>query len=334
MITTQDMHYHPDAMTALTEPATRYSWAETFFMPFAVPEVGLFGSAYVMARPGVGVTTSDIKIYQGLGRSRLDALYSDNQTQIPAPVEFRQFTLSSGLSCDLSTGPERYHVVYEGIDDTRFDLQADAVMPAYDIHDPAMDPMARKTYDERTATSGYGAAYGGHYDQLCRITGKLTVRGKHFDIDYIDCMDRSWGVRPERALQPMAWLHAIFGEDYAFHSIWSMNYDNPSDAQHSFAHGFVLDRGTVYGCTAGKVIVTRDGIWGGHYELFATDERGTQHHFLGAPIASGLWEPYGCVGVPNVLNRFVSDTGRIGYGEVQEGWFYDTYLRLRAAGKL
>ncbi len=334
MITVKDMSYHPEAMANLTDASNRHSWAETFYMPFAVPELGLFGSAYVMARPGLGVTTSDVKIYQGLGRSRLDALYSDNQAQIPAPLEFSKFTLPSGMACDLSAGPQRYEVSYEGIDDTRFQLHAEAIMPAYDIHDPTMDPMARKTYDERTASSGYGAAYGGHYDQLCRIKGRLTVRGKDYAIDYVDCMDRSWGVRPERALQPMAWLHAIFGADYAFHGIWAMSYDAASDAQHSFAHGFVLDGDKVYGCTAGKVIVTRDGIWGAHYEIHATDERGTEHRFLGAPVASGLWEPYGCVGVPNVMNRYVSSTGRVGYGEIQEGWFYDTYLRLRAAGKL
>lgn len=334
MITTQDMSYHPEAMANLTDDNTRHAWAETFYMPFAVPELGLFGSAYVMARPGVGVTTSDVKIYQGLGRSRLDALYSDNQTQIPAPRAFEKFTLPTGLACDLSAGPARYRVSYEGIDDTRFELDAEAIMPAYDIHDSSMDPMAAKTDQDRAAGSGYGAAYGGHYDQLVRIRGKLTVRGQDYAIDYVDCMDRSWGVRPERALQPMAWLHAIFGEDYAFHGIWSMNYAAASDAQHSFAHGFVLDDGQVHGCTAGKVIVARDGIWGAHYEIHATDVRGRQHRFLGAPVASGLWEPYGCVGVPNVMNRYVAADGRVGYGEIQEGWFYDTYLRLRAAGQL
>ncbi len=334
MITNDDMRYHPEAMAALTDDATRHTWAETLYIPFAVPEQALFGSAYLMARPGVGVITSDVKVFRGLGRSRFDALYGDNQTQLPAPADFRSFTLPSGLSADLSAGPDRYAVAYEGIDDTRFELTASAIMPAYDIHDPEMDPMARKTYDERTAGSGYGAAYGGHYDQLCRIEGALTVRGESFAIDYVDCMDRSWGVRPEIGLQPMAWLHAIFGEDYAFHAIWSMNYDAGPDAQHTFAHGFVLDRGTVHGCTEASVRVQRDGVWGAHYEITASDERGTRHRFNGAPIASGLWEPYGCVGVPNVLCRFVSEDGRIGYGENQEGWFYDTYLRLRAAGKV
>jgi hypothetical protein len=334
MITHDDMSYHTAAMAALTDETTRHTWAETLYIPFAVPALALFGSAYLMARPGVGVVTSDVKIYRGLGRTRFDALYSDNQAQIPAPPEFNRFTLPTGLAVDLSAGPERYRVSYAGIDDTHFDLEARAIMPAYDIHDPVIDPMARKTYDERATHSGYGAAYGGHYDQLCHITGSLTVRGDTFAIDYIDCMDRSWGVRPERGLQPMAWLHAIFGEDYAFHSIWSMRYDGERDQQHMFAHGFVLENGQVHGCTSGHISVERDGVWGAHYDISTTDERGRHHRFIGAPIASGLWEPYGCVGVPNVLCHFVAADGRIGYGENQEGWFYDTYLRLRAAGKL
>ncbi len=334
MITHKDMSYHPEAMATLTEQNTRHTWAETLFIPFAVPELALFGSAYLMARPGVGVITSDVKIFQGLSRSRWDALYTDNQTQVPLPADFRQFILPTGLSADLREGPERYAVAYRGVDDTHFDLSAEAIMPAYDIHDPDMDPMARKTYDDRSSHSGYGAAYGGHYDQLCRITGKLTVRGKAYTIDTIDCMDRSWGVRPEIGLQPMAWLHAIFGADYAFHSIWSMCYDGARDAQHSFAHGFILDRGTVYGCTDAHITVERDGVWGAHYEITAKDIRGTEHRYVGAPIASGLWEPYGCVGVPNLLCRYVNSDGRIGYGENQEGWFYDTYQRLRAAGRV
>jgi len=334
MITNDDMRYHPEAMANLTNESNRHTWAETVYIPFAVPEAGLFGNAYLMARPGAGVITSDVKIYRGLGRSRFDALYSDNQSQIPAPADFHAFTLPSGITVDLSGGPDRYHVSYRGVDDTHFELEADAIMAAYDIHDPDIDPMARKTYDEQAAHSGYGAAYGGHYDQLCRIQGSVTVRGERFAIDYVDCMDRSWGVRAEIGNQPMAWLHAIFGEDYAFHAIWSLDYEAARDSQHTFAHGFVLDRGTVHGCTAASITVARDGVWPAHYDIRATDVRGTSHRFLGAPIASGLWEPYGCCGVPNVLCRYVAADGRTGYGESQEAWFYDRCLGPLRAGKV
>lgn len=334
MITNQDMRYHPEAMAALTDASNRHSWAETFYMPFAVPDLGLFGSAYLLARPGLGVVTCDIKIYRGLGRARFDALYSDSQHQLPAPADFRKFSLPSGLSADLEEGPDRYRLSYVGVDDTRFELDARAIMPAYDIHDASMDPVTRKSQAASSAHSGFGAAYGGHYDQLVRIRGELVVRGERFAIDYVDCMDRSWGVRPERGLAPMAWQHAIFGEDYGMHAIWSMDYTAAADAQHTFAHGFVLQDGQVHGCTGGKVTVQRDGMWGTRYDVSLTDERGVTHQATGTPVASGLWEPYGCCGVPNVLNRYVSDSGRVGYGEVQEGWFWDTVLRLRAAGKL
>ena len=74
---------------------------------------------------------------------------------------------------------------------------------------PDMDPMARKSYEEQSEHSGYGAAYGGHYDQFVRVKGALTVHGRAFTIDYVECMDRSWGVRPEVGLQPMAWHNAV-----------------------------------------------------------------------------------------------------------------------------
>lgn len=334
MITNDDMQYHPAAMANLTDESTRHSWAETLYIPFAVPEEALFGNLYLMARPGVGVITSDVKVFQGLGRSRFDALYTDNQTQLPAPADFRQFELPSGVSVDLRDGPNSYKVRYEGFGKTRFELEVTAVMPAYDIHDPNMDPMARKSYDEQSEHSGYGEAYGGHYDQFVQVRGDLMVHGRAYQIDYMECMDRSWGVRPEVGLTPMAWHNANFGEDYAFHAIWSMDYAGDRDNQHTFAHGFVLENGTVYGCTGANIRVERDGVWGAHYDVTATDERGKQHRFLGAPIASGLWEPYGCVGVPNLLCRYVADNGRIGYGELQEGWFYDAWQQLRAAGKV
>lgn len=334
MITNDDMRYHPEAMANLTEENTRHSWAETLYIPFAVPDEALFGNLYLMARPGVGVITSDVKVFQGLGRSRFDALYTDNQTQLPAPKDFRSFELPSGVAVDITEGPDRYRVRYEGFGDTRFDLEASALMPAYDIHDPDMDPMARKSYEEKAAHSGYGAAYGGHYDQFVRVQGALVVHGRAFDIDYVECMDRSWGVRPEVGLQPMAWHNAVFGEDYAFHAIWSMNYDGDRDSQHTFAHGFVLENGAIHGCTDARIRVERDGVWGAHYDVHATDERGNGHRFVGAPIASGLWEPYGCCGVPNLFCRYVAGDGRVGHGELQEGWFYDTWQQLRAAGKV
>ncbi len=333
MITNDDMRYHHDAMLAATDEATRYLWSETVYVPFAVPEERLFGAAYVLARPGLGVALSEIRVFHGLGRTRFDAEYSDNQQQLPAPAAFEHFTLVNGLSLDLRDGPERYTVDYAGIDDTRFSLVAEAIMPAFDIHDPAMDPNARTSAEDQAAHSSYGKAYNGHYDQLCQITGSLSLRGKEYAIDYVDCMDRSWGPRAEIDCPPMAWMHAVFGKDYAFHAIWSLNLSGPADGQYTLAHGFVLEDGVVHGATAAAMTADRDGVWGAHYDLSVTDVRGRQHRFQGAPIASGLWECYGCVGVPNVLNRWTADDGRIGYGDVQEAWFYDNYLRLRAASR-
>lgn len=334
MITRQDMDYHLDKMRASTDEASRYLWAETLYLPFAIPEQRLFGSIYTLARPGIGVALSEIKVFRGMGRSRFDAAYSDNRQQLPAPKEFSRFTLVNGVSVDLNLGPDRYLAHYEGFDDTRVELQFDALMPPYDIHDPSMDPKARKTADEQAAHSGFGASYGGHYDQTGRITGTLVLRGETFNFDYVDCMDRSWGPRPEVGCPDMCWMHAIFGPDYAVHAIWQLNPAAGSDQQYILAHGYVLENGVVHGMTDANMVVDRIGIWGSSYLMKVTDIRGKQHAFHGAPMASGYWECFPCVGVPDLLNRWVAADGRVGYGELQDAFFYDNYLRTQANGAL
>lgn len=333
MITRDDMDYHLDEMLAATTEATRYLWSETFYVPFAVPERRLFGSIYLLARPGLGAALCDIKVYQGLGRTRPDALYSDNRQQLPAPQDFSHFTLANGVTVDLTSGPQRYAISYEGFDDTAVRLELEALMPPYDIHDPAMDPKARKTTAEQASHSGFGASYGGHYDQTCHIKGELILRGEKIAIDYVDCMDRSWGPRPEAGCPGMCWMHAIFGPDYCLHAIWQLDVNAAPDQQYTFAHGYILEDGTVHGLTQASIVVERSGIWGAGYALTATDIRGKQHRFHGAPIASGLWECYGCVGVLNLLNRWVAADGRVGYGELQDAVFYDHYANVQARNR-
>ncbi len=334
MITRADMDYHLEKMRGATTEATRHEWAETLYLPFAVPERRLFGNIYVLARPGLGVTLCDIKIFEGLTRSRYEASYSDNRQHLPAPATFSAFSLPNGLAIDISKGPDRYIGRYIGHDDTSLEIELTALMPAYDIHDPDMDPKARKSAAEQAANSGYGASYGGHYDQTCRVRGQLILRGEKIDIDYVDVMDRSWGPRGEQGCPGMAWTHAIIDENYMTHQIWSLDITAPGDRQFTFAHGYLLENGKVYGLTDATMSVDRVGVWGSSYLMSVTDIRGKTHRFHGAPMASGLWECYGCVGVPNIMNRWVGADGRVGYGELQEGIFYDSYTTLRARGRL
>ncbi|MGH8595122.1 MAG: DUF7064 domain-containing protein, partial [Gammaproteobacteria bacterium] len=171
-------------------------------------------------------------------------------------------------------------------------------------------------------------------DQTCRVTGELRLRGETFPIDAVDCMDRSWGPRPEAGCPDMCWMHAIFGADYSVHAIWQLDLTASAAGQYTLAHGYVLENGTVYGLTEGSITVDRIGVFGSSYLLEVTDRRGTQHRFHGAPMASGYWECFPCVAVPNLLNRWVAADGRVGYGELQDAFFYDNYLRAQAQGKL
>ena len=52
-----DFHFTPDS---------HWQWAETIALPFHVPEAGLNGIVYVLARPRMGVCMCDISLHDRL----------------------------------------------------------------------------------------------------------------------------------------------------------------------------------------------------------------------------------------------------------------------------
>ena len=74
MITDADSEFHR------RDPGDR-TWTETMFLPFAVPEEGIFGNVYVLARPNVGIATSSILVGQGFCTQPYEVDFTDPQVQ-------------------------------------------------------------------------------------------------------------------------------------------------------------------------------------------------------------------------------------------------------------
>ena len=51
-------------------------------------------------------------------------------------------------------------------------LDFTSLMTPYDIHDPAMDPMATADPTLAIANSGFGSAYASHFDMSVRARGE------------------------------------------------------------------------------------------------------------------------------------------------------------------
>ena len=126
-----------------------------------------------------------------------------------------------------------------------------ALMPAYDINDPAQDPLAA----DRDMAKTWGHAYAGHFDQSGRYEGEVSVRGRTLPVDCVSTMDHSWGVRAERQTSRLSWMHAHFGEDLVVHGLFDFDTANGPDGESPLrlTHGYLLEGGELHGLAGGMV---------------------------------------------------------------------------------
>ena len=311
MIKEKDVEFHkPDP--------NHHAWAETNYFGFYNVDHAIVGNIYTVFRPNVGACTSDITIYKGFHPNGRDRLYSALHMHLPMPASLRNYHLASGLKLnapDLRT----YNIEYEGTDDTHFKLRFDGIMEPYDIHDPDMDPITR-----RSEGQGYdwGQAYASHFDMTTHETGNLTVRGTTYPIDCIQTMDHSWGPRSESDLGSLAWVSGNF-DGISIHCIFPIDPAVTADSE--VAHGYVVEDGKVIGLVGGKLHIDRIGYQPVAAVFELEDELGRKHVMHGGAMAGGYWQPFMMMEVGYALMRWTLG-GKVGHGIYQEG----TSLAYRA----
>ena len=298
-----DFHFKPDS---------HWQWAETLALPFHVPEAHLNGIIYVLARPMMGVAMCDISLHDRLTDLWEEQLYIDNQQHLPCPKSLLDIDLPNGLKLESIEPVKRYHAVYQGIDETSFDLHFDALHEPYDINDPEMDPTASKRNGP-----AWDSSWSGHYEVTYRVKGELVARGKRHAIDCVDTGDRSWGPRPERNNSSVIWWHASFGEDFTVH-LFTGHDIAKTHAMGPHVSGYVLENGKVHGIvdSKGSQEYRRSVPIGG--ELSVTDVRGRTFHLTYSALNSNYWAPYPSNTYLQAYMR-VNCEGRIGYGVQQMG---------------
>ncbi len=304
MILTSDAEFH-------TPPSDDFRWCETNPFLFNIPEARLSGVIYLVTRPKLGVCMSDITLQDRFTRLWDEQLYIDNQQHLPCPASLLDYQLPNGLSVRAVKPLEHYEVHYEGIDDTHITLEFRALMPPYDMNDPAMDPLAAKRID-----AGWSKAFGGHFEQTGRVTGELVVRGQRHVIDCIDTLDRSWGPRAERDNACVVWLHGSFGEGLTIHLLCTFDPARTL-AFGTLISGYVLDDGAVHGLVSMEGRSERTGQLPLSTVVSVTDVRGKRYTMTGAAMNGAPWAPYPSLVYTQCLMRWNLD-GRIGYGVQQD----------------
>lgn len=310
MITAQDLEYH-------TPPDAGHTWAETYFFPIALPEEHLLVTVYVVVRPGLGVMVNDVAVYGALSDTRSDLLYFDVQPHLPAPKRWSDIDSPTGLKIKALRPPRDYRIDYVGYNGTEIHVDWIGMMDPFDIHDPAHSPKAAKTVAAQHAGSGLGAAWGGHFDMSGRVTGTVKVRGREFRVDCVERMDHSWGHRNPVTMNAQNSISAAFGHDLAFHIITLLDMDAPNGQDHKLAHGYVLDRGEVYGVTDLALTNTRLGVAVVGMDMKATDIRGKVFHMHAVADVGAPWNAYAATVTYTAQMKWLLG-GRVGYGCVME----------------
>jgi hypothetical protein len=291
---------------------SHWQWAETIALLFSVPEANINVNVYVVTRPKMGVCMADITMMDRISDLWEEQLYVDNQQHLPCPRSLSDFALPNGLSLKVIEPLKRIQVTYEGIDDTRFDLEYVALHDPYDINDPAMDPTAASRNGP-----AWDSSWSGHYECTYRVRGTLTVRGVTHAVDCVQTGDRSWGPRPERDNSSVIWWNASWGEDLSIH-LFTGHDISTRTAMGPHISGYVLEGGKTYGITASDGDQEYRGAMpiGGWIKV--TDVRGKVFRITYSTVNGCYWAAYPSNTYLHASMR-VAYEGRIGRGLQQLG---------------
>jgi hypothetical protein len=310
-----------DADAAFHETdANEPTWAETNFFGFYNAEKHLNVGVYALFRPNLGIVGSTICMNSRRINTPWEADFCDMRASlpIPRPYDLCDYRLANSLHVTCERPNAKWHIGYDDGEGTTIDVAYEAIMPAFDIHDPQMDPMAAAA--QAAAASGnfaWGTAYNGHFDQSGRFRGNVSVRGEAYPIDCLSTMDHSWGPRAERGSPNMSWLHAHFGDDLAIHAIFRFD-PHAGGVVLELAHGYVADRSGVYGLRAGTGSTQRSADrYADRVALQLVDATGRSWDLTGRGLTTFPWFPWPNMVGFNVLAEWTCGT-RTGFGEIQD----------------
>ena len=310
----------------------------TYYFGFSVPAARLSAYLYFRAQPAFGLCQGGPVIFRGLdNEALLDAEHHDYRATMPWPtVEGSTVTVPNGYTIEWLTPGELVRLRYTSPDGTvSFDLEQRAIMPLL-----ARGHIVPGEDDHH----GDAVRVSGGSEQFMHVTGSLTLRGEHFDVDCFAVRDRSWNqVRTEdpggaRRIPPLGWTPICFGPELAFNTTsyehpdtnprWLEVYDVPDGFDPSVYSWVVRDG------VPRRIVSVRRDVHEYHPRLLAAtkqrveaeDEDGNSYAFDGEAIAMAPVHSWPNIGFRDSLYRWTDATGRVTHCTYQE-IFYDEYVR-------
>jgi len=322
LITARDAKFHEPFFA---EPM----WAETNWFSFVIPEEKISAHVRVVFRSNQQVVASQIIVYSGFCDSNIDALYLQERGHMPMPpVNLNNYSLENGLSVKMTEPMKKWTVKYQGIHDTFFDLQAEAITPPLETSETKV-AGSREGYTVFHRVEP-GTRKIGHIDQTMHMTGTARVLGKDYSINHCSNRDHSWSPRRE-------WGHRLIGNfdeghfgigDLSFHCQTRSDETNMSLAE--VTNGYIVENGKTYRLKAGEGRFKLDRWYTDEIDYEFEDERGKTYKFHGVPVSR--------IELIDMNNYCLAQLiqwecdGEIGYGEVKWHWDMQEMQVRRNAG--
>jgi hypothetical protein len=189
-------------------------WTETTWWGFMIPERALGGMVYTLFRPNLGVATLVTQVWDADAVEPWRSPYARSLWHLPMPKGDLDDVEVGMLHIRCLEPLTSYALTYADGDALTFDLRFDADVEPHNV--------------------ASGDSFG-HFDQLCHVTGAVSVSGSDLTVDCHAVRDRSWYVRDD--LRSMRTGYTYGAVDASEHFL---AYSRP-------AEGDSVDGGDVFG---------------------------------------------------------------------------------------
>jgi hypothetical protein len=276
------------------------SWTETCWFAASVPERGLAIWTYPLFRPELGIMSCGIYVWEPGAEELWQLPYYRTWWHLPIPPDavLERLALPTGLRYERLEPLTAYRVTYED-DGIALDMTFRALHPPHAV--------------------GVEPGRHGHFDQLGRVTGELTLGDERIALDCVEMRDRTWS--PRRESRQQAFVSYSYGATAdggaGFHLSTRHRPDRGVD---QLLTGFLLDDGATTPLADGTCEVERDEqgrpvavrLRGRTADGADLEADGVVLSRLSMP--STPWFVWACV------VRWTLPGGRVAHGEHQDTW--------------
>jgi len=308
----EDDYLHPKANAEISGD----SLTETQYFGLCMPKERIHGLFYLWHHPNLKVVSGGVWVWQGMRPEALSCEIFDFNYFLSDSVlknDLEGYTLPNGYGVRMIEPLKKHRLTYT--DEKRgneVDLTYTALAPPVLFGD------------------------GRHFEQGLKVQGKLTMRGKTYEVNSYNVRDRSWGKLRNEAhvdIPPLIWMTGVFNDHFFFNCNAIDHPDLNPDWKHAFPDfsgdqtllaGWIHKDGEVSEVVSCRKRTTRDPVTliPQRIEMELTDAKQRVYRIKGEILAASCMATWPNERSVICQTRWECD-GQIAHGDSQEVHFYD-----------